>query len=46
MACLKAVLQMTGRAEESSKKNGQITGKNNEGRSGVKAHIPKTNSSP
>jgi len=37
---------MNGGDEESSKKNGQITGKNNEGRSEVKPHIAKTNSSP
>jgi len=45
MARLKAVLQITRGAEESSKKNGQITGKNNKGRSEVKPHKPKTNSS-
>jgi hypothetical protein len=35
MACLKAVLQMNGGAEESSKKKGEITGKSNEDRSAV-----------
>jgi hypothetical protein len=44
LACLKTVLQMTGGAKESNKK-WPNTGKNNEPRSGVKPHIPQTNSS-